>query len=143
MKKLIVVFSVLAIAGKVSAQGAGKASFQDLHFTTKATQASTPSVHDITITKANQSITKIGPGQLVFPVVNPKQGANSLTKVGAGRLEFTRSGNTISNVIFKDDAGNTIKLMPEPGATSTIPVGSWEIRANTKAGLFRLFGDSN
>jgi hypothetical protein len=69
------------------------------------------------------TITKVGPGQVIFSGANLKEGTNrmQLTKELTGTLVFVKKGNSFSDVIFTDKAGKSIKLTATRGGTNGAP----------------------
>jgi len=60
-------------------------------------------------------------GDLDFKAGKMKEGVNTVTKAGQGTLQFVKKGNSFSEVVFKDEAGNTTKLVPTPAGTGGTP----------------------
>ncbi len=59
----------------------------------------------------------VASGDINFSAGKMKEGVNSITKTGQGTLQFVKKGNSFSEVIFKDEAGTTTKLIPTPAGT--------------------------
>jgi hypothetical protein len=60
-------------------------------------------------------------GDLNFNAGKIKEGVNTLTKEGQGTLQFVKKGNSFSEVTFKDEGGNTTRLIPTPAGTGGAP----------------------
>lgn len=65
--------------------------------------------------------TRVNEGVLNFNAGKMKEGANTLTKAGEGTLQFVKKGNSFSEMIFKDEAGTTTRLIPTPAGTGGAP----------------------
>jgi hypothetical protein len=111
MKKLTAIFAVLILATaiKVNAQGAGKVS-----------------VHDMSITKSaptpEPSPMKVEMEHVLISSIKVNDGSNSVPVPGnKGTVKFTKRGGSITNVIYTDAAGRSVRLEPNSGATGGAP----------------------
>jgi hypothetical protein len=65
--------------------------------------------------------TRVNEGVLNFNAGKMKEGVNTITKAGQGTLQFVKKGESFSEVIFKDEAGCTTRLVPTPAGTGGTP----------------------
>ena len=63
----------------------------------------------------------VGAGDVNFSAGKMKEGVNTVTKVGQGTLTFVKKGETFSEVMFKDAAGVSTRLIPTPAGTGGAP----------------------
>ena len=101
MKKLTVIFAILMLATtiKLNAQGTVKIPTQP----------------------TAKGITKLG-SRLLMLTGTMKEGMNSmLVKEGKGTLQFVKKGDSYADVIFTDENGKVIRLMPATGGTNGAP----------------------
>jgi len=60
-------------------------------------------------------------GDINFSAGKMKEGVNTITKAGQGTLTFVKKANAFSEVVFKDEAGATIRLISTPAGTGGSP----------------------
>lgn len=60
-------------------------------------------------------------GDINFSGGKIKEGVNTITKVGQGTLTFVKKGGNFSEVMYKDAAGVSTRLIPTPAGTGGAP----------------------
>ena len=64
---------------------------------------------------------RVAVGDLNLSAGKIKEGVNTVTKAGQGTLTFVKKGDSFSEVIYKDAAGISTRLIPTPAGTGGAP----------------------
>jgi len=64
---------------------------------------------------------RVAVGDVNFSAGKMKEGLNIVTKAGQGTLTFIKKGDNFSEVLYKDAAGVSTRLIPTPAGTGGAP----------------------
>jgi len=67
-----------------------------------------------------ESLDAVPPAPIIISNIFMQEGTNTISvKANKGTITLLKKGDFFSNVIFTDNAGNTFRLMPKPGGSTT------------------------